>query len=264
LSSNENPFDHPASHWNLGKPLVIGEFWAAGWDKEAYPAYKVDTKTPEQLYLWAYEQGYAGALAWNFAGDHSSVAPNVKHDYAAAKPGMEALAAKYEQFIKIKDYTPGNTSGNGVMQVTYSNIQSEATLEYQKTFNLTGNSTVTFKARTVGNSPAFSVRLVVKSGSAWDWSQAVEMCDIPAGGAWTTCSYDLPDFTVNAVNVSDVRSFLIQTFNNGYSGIIQFDDFVAGTTVINNFDTQFDTFGVAASMPGGDAITKIETVYLNN
>nr|AGS52743.1 hypothetical protein [uncultured bacterium contig00069] len=261
-TSSQNPFDHPASHWGLDKPLVIGEFSAAGWNKEQFPAYKVSTKTPQQLYLWAYEQGYAGALSWDYGGFNDNVAGNaVTHNYAAAKPGMEALAAQYEQYIEIKDYTPQNTSGNGVMQVTYSNVQSEATLEYQKTFNLTGNPAITFKVRTVGNASAFSLRLVVKSGSSWTWSDTNKMCDITAGGAWTTCSYNLSsDFS--DVALSDVRSFLIQTFSNGYSGVIQFDDFVAGTTVINNFDTQFDVFGVAANMDGGDAITKIETVYL--
>ena len=191
-SSADNPFDHPFSFWNLSKPLIIGEFSAAGWDKERFPAYKVSTKTPPQLYKYAYENGYAGALSWDYTGFKDDVAGDaVIHNYAAAKPGMEALAALYEEFIKIKDYTPENTTGNGVMQVTFSNISSEATIDYPNpTANLTGKSTITFKARTV-NSPAISFRLVVKSGSDWDWKQTDKMCNIPANGEWVTCTFDL-------------------------------------------------------------------------
>jgi hypothetical protein len=262
----QNPFDHPFSHWNLTKPLVIGEFSAAGWDKERFPAYKVATKTPAQLYLYAYNQGYAGALSWEYKNFNDDVAKEaVNHNYAAAKPGMEAVAAEYEQYIKIKDYTPPATSGNGVMQVTYSSISSEATLEYEKSVNLTGKSTVTFKVRTVENSPAFSLRLVVKSGN-WTWADTDKMCDVPAGGEWVTCSYNLSsDFKGEAsppVNLSSIQSFLIQTFKNGYSGVIQFDDIMAGTDVLINFDEQHNVFGIAASMDGGAAITEIKTVYI--
>jgi len=262
-STAENPFDHPFSFWNLTKPLIIGEFSAAGWNKEQFPAYKVSTKTPQQLYLYAYEQGYAGALSWDYSGFNDEVAKTaVTHNYAAAKPGMEALA-KYKEFIDIKDYVQENTSGNGVMQVKFSNIGSEATLEYPNpTTNLTGKSTITFKARTI-NSQAISFRLVVKSGSNWDWKDTQKMCDIPANGEWTTCTFDLSGSDYSNVDLSNVRSFLLQTFTQGYSGIVQFDDFKAGTSVITDFDTQYDTFSVAANMDGGEAITEIKTIYLD-
>jgi len=262
-STDQNPFDHPFSFWNLTKPLIIGEFSAAGWDKERFPTYKVSTKTPQQLYKYAYDNGYAGALSWDFNGFNDDVAGTaVTHNYATAKPGMEALAAEYEEFIKIKDYTPESTSGNGVMQVTFSNINSEATLEYANpTANLTGKSTITFKARTV-DSPAISFRLVVKSGSSWTWNETQTMCNIPADGEWVTCTFDLSSSDYSNVDLSNVRSFLLQTFTDGYSGVVQFDDFKAGTSVITDFDTQYDVFSVAANMDGGDAITNIKTVYL--
>jgi hypothetical protein len=261
-STAENPFDHPFSFWSLTKPLIIGEFSAAGWDKERFPAYKVSTKTPQELYKYAYDNGYAGALSWDFKGFNDEVAGTaVTHNYAAAKPGMEALAAQYEEFIKIKDYTPETTSGNGVMQVTFSNVTAEATLEYANpTANLTGKSVITFKVRTI-DSPAISFRLVVKSGENWTWNDNQKMCNIPADGEWVTCTYDLSS-DYSGVELGNVRSFLLQTFNNGYSGVVQFDDFKAGTSVITDFDTQYDVFSVAANMDGGDAITNIKTVYL--
>jgi len=261
--TSQNPFDHPFSFWSLSKPLIIGEFSAAGWNKEKYPAYKVSTKTPQQLYKYAYDNGYAGALSWDYTGFNDDVAKKeVTHNYAAAKPGMEALAAQYEEFIKIKDYTPETTSGNGVMQVTFSNVKSEATLEYPNpTTNLTGKATITFKVRTV-NSPAISFRLVVKSGNNWDWKDTQKMCNIPANGEWVTCTYDLSGSDYSSVELGNVRSFLLQTFTDGYSGVVQFDDFKAGTSVITDFNTQYDVFSVAASMDGGEAITNIKTVYL--
>ena len=262
-STDQNPFDHPFSFWNLTKPLIIGEFSAAGWDKERFPAYKVSTKTPQELYKYAYDNGYAGALSWDFRGFNDEVAGTaVTHNYSTAKPGMEALAALYEEYIKIKDYTPESTSGNGVMQVTFSNINKEATLEYANpTANLTGKSTITFKARTI-DSPAISFRLVVKSGENWTWNDTQKMCNIPADGEWTACTFDLSSSDYSSVELGNVRSFLLQTFTNGYSGVVQFDDFKAGTSVITDFDTQYDVFSVAANMDGGDAITNIKTVYL--
>jgi len=89
------------------------------------------------------------------------------------------------------------------------------------------------------------------------------MCNIPASGEWVTCTYDLSGSDYSSVNLSNVRSFLLQTFTDGYSGVVQFDDFKAGTSVINDFDTQYDVFSIANNMKGGDAITEIKTVYLD-
>jgi hypothetical protein len=124
-SSAENPFDHPFSFWNLTKPLIIGEFSAAGWNKETYPAYKVSTKTPQQLYKYAYENGYAGALSWDYNGFNDDVAKNaVTHNYAAAKPGMESLAAQYGEYINLSGYT--STSSSSVAKSSSSVMPSSS------------------------------------------------------------------------------------------------------------------------------------------
>lgn len=49
-----SPFHHPASYWELDKPLVIGEFSANG------PYTGISTK---QAYTYLYENGYAGSLS---------------------------------------------------------------------------------------------------------------------------------------------------------------------------------------------------------
>jgi hypothetical protein len=266
--ASDSPFDHPYSFWNVpgGKPLIIGEFSAAGWNKETYPAYLVSTKTTEQLYQYAYDNGYAGALAWDYRGFNDKVAGSaVTHDYAAAKPGMQLLYSLHESAIKIKDYAAPNTSGDGVMQISYQKIVSEASVEYVKTASLAGKSKVTIKARTVESSPAVTIRLIVKShnGDNWYWSEGND-CLLPADGTWTTCSIDLA--TPNSgdpVYTSVVYSYLIRTTNAGYTGKIQVNDLSADADVITNFNTQYDLFGVAAAMTGGETIKAIETVYLD-
>ncbi|SFZ92810.1 Por secretion system C-terminal sorting domain-containing protein [Flaviramulus basaltis] len=54
-----SPFAHPASFWNLDKPLVIGEFHA----NEANTALGVTDDSP---YDWLYDNGYAGAWGWQY------------------------------------------------------------------------------------------------------------------------------------------------------------------------------------------------------
>lgn len=265
--TSSSPFDHPYSFWNVpgGKPLIIGEFSAAGWNKETYPAYKVPTKTTTQAYQYAYDNGYAGALAWDYRGFQDKVAgANVVHDFAAAKPGMELLYSLHPEQIKIKDYTPVNATGDGVMQITYSSIASEASVEYVKPMSLAGKTTASIKVRTEGASPAMSLNLIVKShnGDSWYWSEG-STCDVPAGNTWVTCSINLATpGSGDPVYLATIHSFLIRTRTAGYTGKIQFNDLLADTQVITNFDTQFDVFGVAAAMDGGDAITNITTVYL--
>src|SRR5262249_36950653 len=56
-SAGISPFVHPASYWNLDKPIVIGEFWAQD----------TDGVTQNNLYTHLYDAGYAGAWAWQYA-----------------------------------------------------------------------------------------------------------------------------------------------------------------------------------------------------
>ena len=52
-------FEHPASYWNLDKPIVVGEFHA----DEANAALGVTDDSP---YDWLYDNGYAGAWGWQY------------------------------------------------------------------------------------------------------------------------------------------------------------------------------------------------------
>jgi len=54
-----SPFHHPASYWQLDKPIVIGEFSAKG---------PYEGINPQQAYRYLYDNGYAGALSWTWTG----------------------------------------------------------------------------------------------------------------------------------------------------------------------------------------------------
>lgn len=255
------------------KPLVVGEFPAQGWNSSTITAtgksYQSSNTTTEQCYRYPFEHGYAGALAWDYAGFTDEFSSTVVHNFDDAAVGMKALWATDSGYIKIKDYTPAVTAGNGVMQVTYSNVggKTGASLEYlSPVADLSARTKVSFSVRSKGATAPMTVRLVAKShnGADWYWSEGAE-CTVPASGAWATCSYDLTNMASgDKVYTSVVYSFLIQTFTAGFTGVIQVDNLVAGSASIVNFDTQYDLFGAASGMTGGEAITKIETVYIND
>jgi hypothetical protein len=54
-----SPFHHPASYWELDKPILIGEFFA----RETFGVER------DELYNNLYENGYAGAWNWTYASD---------------------------------------------------------------------------------------------------------------------------------------------------------------------------------------------------
>ncbi|HEY9125259.1 MAG TPA: discoidin domain-containing protein [Bacteroidales bacterium] len=92
-----SPFRKPASYWKLDKPLVIGEFSAKGITEAGAPA-----QTPEELYNWAYDQGYAGALSWTYTNhDGNGGLP----DCGAA---MLKIAFNHSDHVILKDAKPFN------------------------------------------------------------------------------------------------------------------------------------------------------------
>ena len=93
-----SPFHHPASYWELDKPLVIAEFSANG------PYEGID---PETAYRYLYENGYAGALSWTWTNHdgHGGVED--------AEPGMAYLRDNYPDAIilPLKEFE-GDNPGN--------------------------------------------------------------------------------------------------------------------------------------------------------
>lgn len=64
-----SPFHHPADYWELDKPIVVGEFPAAGL-RDIGHGYLPRRKLmyAPNTYGYLFENGYAGALAWTING----------------------------------------------------------------------------------------------------------------------------------------------------------------------------------------------------
>lgn len=79
-----SPFAHHVSHWNLDKPVAIGEFWVL--DIIYSGDYRAD-----DMYTILYEQGYSGAWAWQYANiDDSNAEGYSQNGQVVAKwPTME-------------------------------------------------------------------------------------------------------------------------------------------------------------------------------
>jgi hypothetical protein len=90
-----SPFHHPASDWNVDKPLLIGEFPAKGILPIGKGFRPKSTLTPGQCYQYALENGYAGALSWTWTN----------HDgfggAADAAPGMMKVLELAPDKVKI-------------------------------------------------------------------------------------------------------------------------------------------------------------------
>jgi len=80
-----SPFHHFASYWELDKPLVIGEFAANG------PYTGIDSQA---AYDSLFQNGYAGGLAWQYAGNELGGLP-------AAQAGLSYIATTYPDQVNI-------------------------------------------------------------------------------------------------------------------------------------------------------------------
>lgn len=80
-----SPFHHPASYWQLDKPILIGEFAAKGMRNFGKGYRPATTLTIEEAYRYALENGYAGALAWTWT-NHDGFGGIVE-----ATPGMKKV-----------------------------------------------------------------------------------------------------------------------------------------------------------------------------
>jgi hypothetical protein len=78
-----SPFTHPASYWNVDKPIVIGEFWA------------IDTNgvAAANLYTTLFDGGYSGAWAWQYANDDGGTGKSTR--WPAMQVPMQNLYAKH-------------------------------------------------------------------------------------------------------------------------------------------------------------------------
>jgi hypothetical protein len=83
-----SPFHHPASYWQLDKPIVVGEFSA----RDPYAG--IDSKA---AYDSLFNNGYAGAISWTWTGHDSN------GNITDATPGLQYLFNNYPDDISV-DY----------------------------------------------------------------------------------------------------------------------------------------------------------------
>ena len=220
------------------KPMIIGEFPASGWKGDTYTA-SMAAKTQistEECYRKAFDGGYAGALAWQYIGDKTeSNFGGYTYTIDPALDAMKALAATEEASIKIKDVTISQEGGDGKMSVTYGG--DNAQIEYQKTWDLSKASALTFEATNKGADDA-KLYLILKLTDAWTWTEIDGEC-VVAAGATETCSFDISGHA----DRNKTLSVIVANYAAGYTGTILYDNFKAGDQVLWDFnEDKYDAF----------------------
>jgi len=225
------------------KPMIIGEFPASGWTladgtRTTSMAAKTDVSTAD-AYKFAYESGYAGALAWQYIGDKTeSQFGGYSYTIEPALDAMTKLAATAEASIKIKDVVIEVAGGDGKMAVTYGD--DNAQIEYQNKggWDLSGATTFTWTAKNNGTSDA-QLHLILKLTDKWTWTETDGQCDVPAGEK-VTCSFDISDLA----DRNKTLAIVIANYAAGYTGTVVYDDIKAGETVLFDFNAdKYDAFG---------------------
>ena len=244
------------------KPMIIGEFPASGWSGTTYTA-SMAAKTQisaEEAYQKAYDGGYAGALAWQYIGDKTEAAfGGYSYTIIPALDAMKVLAAtSANDYIKIKDVTITEGSGDGKMAVTFGGDNAQLEKQNKGGWDLSGASTFTFTAKNNGSTEA-DIYLIFKLTDAWTWTETTGSCKIPAGEK-KTCSFNISSFSDRNKTVAIV----LANYAAGYKGTIVFDDFKAGDQVIFDFnDDLYDVFGLGYGMTE-EIIPEIKGTYDEN
>lgn len=241
------------------KPMIIGEFPASGWSGSTYTssmAAKTQLTTVE-CYRKAFDNGYAGALAWQYIGDKTDATfGGYSYTIDPALAAMDSLWETDSASIKIKDFTATVDTGNGQMAVSFT-ANDNGKIEYQKDFDLSNASTFTFTVKNNGATAA-NIYLIFKLSSAWTWTETTGSCNIAAGET-NTCSFDISSFS----NRNVTKSIIIANYTDGYTGTLLFDNIVAGTDTLFNFNTdKYDAFGREANVTAA-VIPEIKIVYNN-
>jgi hypothetical protein len=243
------------------KPMIIGEFPASGWKGDTYTASmaaKTEIST-EECYRKAFDGGYAGALAWQYIGDKTeSNFGGYTYTIEPALKAMKALAEKEMASIKIKDVTIEESTGNGMMAVTYGG--DNAQIEYQKDFNLSAAKALSFEVKNNATDSA-ELWLIFKLTNDWTWtevSKEVGACKV-AAGAKKTCSFDISSFADRNVT----KSIIVANYRKGFTGTILYDEFQAGDITLFNFDSdKYDAFSRAYGNTE-EMIPEIKIVFNN-
>ncbi len=244
-----SPFENPASHWNADRPILIGEFPAKSWSASTTGPSSGQplktTKTINDAFAYAYDNGYAGALSWAMSEQEAAFFGN----YETTAPALTALYNAHQADIMIKDVTIEEMSGEYAMQLQLANLAPPSgndgywELGASLSQNFTGKTNLVFDMYVApGSSTNLQIVPVIKVTSAYTWSPAEDKAIQLAGvqqGKWIT--YEIPISAFGASDVSDVKEMLFQywALTGSYeSGTVYFDNIRVDTEVLASFDEE--------------------------
>lgn len=93
-----SPFHHPASRWNLSKPLIVGEFGVPEGSLFGIPS--------NQLYQRLYDNGYGGAWSWQWVDWYQNRGGGYAEGWLRSLPQMKSLAETYPDEINFHFTSP--------------------------------------------------------------------------------------------------------------------------------------------------------------
>ncbi len=93
--STKSPFHNKASHWNMDRPILIGEFPARDWPPQG--SNWQTSMTVKDAYEYAYNNGYCGAMSWSMTENDVTKFGN----FSTTKPALENLSSKYKSNIDL-------------------------------------------------------------------------------------------------------------------------------------------------------------------
>jgi len=261
--SAKSPFHNPASHWNMDRPILIGEFPARDWPPSG-SNWQTSMKIVD-AYEYAYKNGYCGAMSWAMTeGDKAKFG-----DFNTTKPALENLHTKYKADIDILDKEIEVPTGNLAMKLVLTNLPQEGTnadggpwnelFIQDGTLNFSGKTNLTFEMLiTPGSGKNLMIVPVVKMGDSWTWSPAqteqFTLTNKPQG-EWFTVTIPISAFVPESGSpqLSQVKGIVLQYFakDTPYTGTIYFDNVKIDGTVLydfNEFASEWSTAADGASV----------------
>lgn len=218
------PFSHPASFWNMDRPILIGEYPAKSWStsdmgKDSKQPLKT-SMTINDTYTWAYDNGYAGGMSWSMTEQNSAYLGS----YETTAPALTAIFNAHKNDIMIKDVTIIDLTGDLCMQAALdlpAAIYPEA--EYNiSTVNFTGvDSLLVDLYLPPGTEKNIKFQFVMKSTSDWIWCPSGDYYAPAETGKWLTYSVPVSDFRSGVagktLNLADIRQIVLQFMTAGTS-----------------------------------------------
>lgn len=275
--NSASPFHNPYSYYMLDKPMVVGELPGADWvnvntsggNLSSDPAGSRQM-TIANAYKYAFENGYSGAMGWTLHEEAgNSFYLNAMWSLANSAEALTTIYKLDSTKVKLSDFTASAGGQNGWMKVTYVGVDASegANLTYNFTTNLGTAKAITFTVKNNSTSD-LQYTMAMKTNASdthikWGWYNANSYCDVAAGET-ATCTFPIDkfaywedDFPITS-NLGNLSQVIIKMTTDAFSGEVLIDNVVVddGAIVINNFDTEFDTFS-----PEQATITKVETYF---